>query len=55
MFAVKYGRSKRGKILITKFMALEDAETFLKSVEGQGYRGIITKHKSDPNQLRYIK
>ncbi|MEK9769689.1 MAG: hypothetical protein VW683_12265 [Betaproteobacteria bacterium] len=42
-FHVKYAKSKRGPIQVTKFMTLDKAKKFLSDRETEGYRGIISK------------
>jgi hypothetical protein len=42
-FHVKYAKSKRGPIQVTKFMTLDKAKKFLSDREAEGYRGIISK------------
>ena len=41
-FEVKYAASKRGKIKVDKFTTLNAAKKFLKDVQKQGFKGIIS-------------
>ena len=42
-FEVKYAKSKRGPIKVTKFMTLDQAKEFLADVKKDGMNGIISK------------
>jgi len=42
-FEVKYAKSKNSPIKVTKFMSLEDAKEFLKTVRADGMNGMIVK------------
>jgi len=42
-YEVKYAKSKRGPIKVTKFMTLDQAKEFLAKVKKDGMNGIISK------------
>jgi len=42
-YEVKYAKSKKGPIQVTKFMTLDQAKKFLANIEKDGMKGIISK------------